>query len=287
MAKRPTPSKTVAAELTVEQMAAGIERLRRRIADLENFDPYSISNRGAPEVSALEKSIEEALERTFGADTTDFHRYSDSRNLDGGGFVIGRPATIAEIHGFLADGRASSLALLKQAVKGLEERVAEWSGPAAATQWAPITKSLSNEVFLVHGHDHEMLQAVARFLEKLKFSVKILHEQPNSGQTIIEKLEAHGSRSDYAVVLITPDDVGGLSDQELRSRARQNVILEWGFFAGLFSRARVCALVKGEVELPSDLHGIGWHPLDGNWKISLAKELAAAGYSIDWNDIMK
>ena len=39
--------------------------------------------------------------------------------------------------------------------------------------------------------------------------------------------------------------------------------------------AKVCALVKGDVELPSDISGIVYIPMDDNgaWKVSLAKEL--------------
>jgi len=40
-------------------------------------------------------------------------------------------------------------------------------------------------------------------------------------------------------------------------RARQNVIFELGFFYGLLGRyeGRVIALRKGDVEIPSDIHG--------------------------------
>lgn len=67
-------------------------------------------------------------------------------------------------------------------------------------------------------------------------------------------------------------------------RARQNVILEWGYFIGTLGRERVCALKKGDVELPSDAIGIVWEPFDdhGAWKTKLAKELAGVGYDIDW-----
>jgi hypothetical protein len=46
-------------------------------------------------------------------------------------------------------------------------------------------------VFVVHGHDGEAKQAVARFLEKLGLSPIILHEQADRGRTIIKKFEHH------------------------------------------------------------------------------------------------
>jgi predicted nucleotide-binding protein len=47
----------------------------------------------------------------------------------------------------------------------------------------------SNKIFIVHGHDEEMKQAVARTVEKIDLKPIILHEQPNKGRTIIEKFE--------------------------------------------------------------------------------------------------
>jgi predicted nucleotide-binding protein len=39
-------------------------------------------------------------------------------------------------------------------------------------------------------------------------------------------------------------------------RARQNVILELGFFWGRLGHERVCCLSMGEMQLPSDMHRI-------------------------------
>ncbi len=145
---------------------------------------------------------------------------------------------------------------------------------------------MSNRVFVVHGHDEEAKQSVARCIEKLGFKAVILHEQPNQGRTIIEKFEDYSDVA-FAVVLLTPDDVGASKDPEgeLRPRARQNVILELGFFLGELGRGRVCALHKGEVEIPSDYRGVLWVPMDegGAWRLDLATEMKAAGLDLDLN----
>ena len=111
----------------------------------------------------------------------------------------------------------------------------------------------------------------------------ILHEQPNQGRTIIEKFEAH-SDVGFAIVLLTPDDLGGQSSNRLLPRARQNVILELGYFIARLGRNRVCALKKDAVELPSDILGVVWLPFDeqGRWRRKLAQELEAANFNIDW-----
>lgn len=151
---------------------------------------------------------------------------------------------------------------------------------------AAISNSATNKIFIVHGHDEGARESVARYLEKLGLSPIILHEQANGGRTIIEKLE-HNSDVDFAVVLLTPDDVGTVATaaDKLNPRARQNVILELGFFAGKLGRSRVCALHKGTVELPSDVLGVVYVGMDiaGGWRLLLAKELREAGFEVDLN----
>jgi len=149
-------------------------------------------------------------------------------------------------------------------------------------------KANNKKVFIVHGHNNEIKLDVARTLEKLGLTPIILHEQPNSGNTIIEKFEEN-SDVGYAVVLLTDDDMGkGKNQENLNLRARQNVILELGFFIGSLSRKRVCPLYTSGVELPSDMSGVVYTEIDkaGNWKIKLAKELKSAGYEIDVNKII-
>ena len=115
----------------------------------------------------------------------------------------------------------------------------------------------------------------------------ILHEQPNKGRTIIEKFEDYAGVG-FAVILLTSDDVGKLNDDgasELKPRARQNVILELGFFLGKLGRQRVCPLVKGNVETPSDYDGVVYTNFDdaGGWQLKLVRELKSAGFNVDAN----
>jgi hypothetical protein len=144
------------------------------------------------------------------------------------------------------------------------------------------TKPVPRKAFLVHGHDDAVREAVARFMEQLGFEVIILHEQANEGRTVIEKIEKHGDVG-FAVVLLTPDDEGCEKGGSPKPRARQNVFLELGYFIGKLGRNRVCALKRGEVEIPSDFHGVVYEAFDsGNgWKLALARELEAAGFEID------
>jgi len=151
-------------------------------------------------------------------------------------------------------------------------------------------ESASKSVFIIHGHDDATKEKVARFIEKLGLDAIILHEQVNKGLTIIEKFEEYSKNASFAIALFTPDDISyplGKDDNK-RPRARQNVVLEMGYFVGSLGRERVCVLYKGDVELPSDILGVVYTQIDENesWKLSLAKELKTAGYSIDLNRLM-
>jgi hypothetical protein len=161
-----------------------------------------------------------------------------------------------------------------------------WYGKTARDSSADQALPPNRKVFVVHGHAG-VEHAVVGFLRKVGLEPIILHEQPNEGRTIIEKFEAH-SDVGFAVVLFTPDDVGGFKDGPQRPRARQNVILELGYFVGRLGRKNVCPLIQGEVELPSDVLGVAWVALDAHdgWHKKLANELRAAGYEFDFNKVL-
>ncbi len=168
-----------------------------------------------------------------------------------------------------------------------EEEEENQTPPSSAAQENKRTNT--NEVFVIHGRDEGTKNTVARFLEQLELNPVILAEQPSRGRTIIEKFEQH-AQVGFAVALLTPDDTGSLQDDSntLNPRARQNVIFELGFFIGKLGRNRVCALIKGEVEIPSDYAGVVYIPLDDRaWKTDLVKELQSAGYNFDADRVLR
>ena len=147
------------------------------------------------------------------------------------------------------------------------------------------------EVFLVHGRDDAAREKVARMLSDFELEVVILAEQPNEGRTVIEKFEQNALDVGFAVVLLTADDVGyyvGDDPSTARYRARQNVILEPGYFLAALGRNRVSALIAPSVEQPSDIHGLVYIPLDPEaaWRLLLARELKAAGLDVDMNRLV-
>lgn len=142
--------------------------------------------------------------------------------------------------------------------------------------------SISDRVFVVHGRDSQAVDQTELLIRRFGLTPIILREAPNAGRTVIEKFEAH-SDVGFAIVLLTPDDVGGLPTAELRPRARQNVIWEWGYLVSKLGRDRVVCLYKGDVEMPSDLHGLMTIHIGDDVRTSseeIRRELNAAGYHI-------
>lgn len=166
-----------------------------------------------------------------------------------------------------------------------------WLGshaPALLQRRTPQTPTVGKSAFVVHGHDELAAKSVADFLRRIQIQAVILHECPNAGRTVIEKFEEHASAVGFAVVILTPDDRGGpvqTQSENYQPRARQNVILELGFFLAALGRSRVCALHTPGVEIPSDYAGVLYIPYapDSDWKLRLAREIKTVGLPCDLN----
>ena len=132
---------------------------------------------------------------------------------------------------------------------------------AKAVGGAKLGKRRGPKAFIVHGHDEAALLSLKNYLQNtLRFPEPIvLREQPSQGRTIIEKFEEVAADVDLVFVLLTPDDsVTGADEKHDQRRARQNVILELGFFLAHFQRrsGRVILLHKGALDIPTDLAGV-------------------------------
>ena len=191
--------------------------------------------------------------------------------------------------------QAQYIKRLEQSASRLQSMISEiedfWPEDIQETNSQQTAKTtelpMGRKVFLIHGRNHGVKNTVARFLERLQLEPVIMMEQPNQGRTVIEKLEDTAD-TDFAVALLTPDDEGGLIGGVQQARSRQNVILELGYSIGRLGRNRVCALVQGDVEIPSDYYGVLYIPFDesGAWQQRLIGELKAAGFSIDTNLVL-
>jgi predicted nucleotide-binding protein len=251
-----------------------LESLRDGFEQLEVLDQS--------ELNSLRGRAQMIIERVFGQGSSYNARITRIRFLPGS-------VPFARTHGGSASaeekqrqqrawlsGQKESVALINTMLEDLELRESE---QVQGGEDPAMPKS--NRVFVMHGHDEGMRESVARVLTTFGLEPVILHEQPDRGRSIIEKFYDY-SDVDFAVVLLSPDDTGyantGGPDMA-QPRARQNVILELGFFLGRLGREKVVALHKENVEILSDFSGVLCQPFisGGDWPYKLTRELRESG----------
>ena len=285
MARRKTNTQPPPVEVrqftNVADIKRGIEKLARRIKDVEGLDPSKVRYNDAL-VENVSSSIRATISQVFGENSPEVEENegllisnvlfpSDTDDEAQENFAGMIPRTVTKLEGLISR---------------LEEEREDLEADQSGTTSSDNSFATSRRVFVVHGRDEAAKGQVRTFLTQLELEPVILDEQPNRGNTIIEKFEKNADVG-FAVVLFTPDDTGGLADSSDKSqpRARQNVIFELGFFVGKLGRANVCLLHKGEVEMMSDYYGVIYVPMDdsGGWQLRLARELNSAGIDVDLN----
>lgn len=255
-----------------------IQRLQKALNAIEGLKQLSSSS---PEFQKWYRNTEIAIVNTFGGNSRNVEDFADIDYIP----LIPLASEKEKRQAYIS-GLNSTIPVLQSMMEEVEEY---WEDDSLTGVLASDRKTSPEQlcdVFIIHGRDDGTKETVARFIEQLGLNPIILHEQPNQGQTIIEKLEQHAEVA-YAIALLTPDDTGGLEgeEQSRKPRARQNVIFEFGYFMGKLGRQRVCALIKENVETPSDYDGVLYIPIDdsGAWKMALVRELKTAGFEVDAN----
>lgn len=255
-------------------------RLRRMLNAVEELKQLP---RNSAEFDKWQRDTKVTISNAF-MDKPDYVKDFDDISYRPGIFMAGMPDS--DYQQAYVNGLETAKSMLKSMIDEIEEYWEDDVQQAINSAGKVSGLETTNEVFIVHGRDDGAKEAVARFLTKLDLKPIVLHEQPNQGRTIIEKFEEY-ARVGFAVVLLTPDDIGALQDQSenLQPRARQNVILELGFFLGKLGRNKTCALRKENVEVPSDYDGVIYISMDshGAWKMELVRELKGAGFNVDAN----
>lgn len=194
-------------------------------------------------------------------------------------FAIENPAAVT------AENSIFSAYLVRRA--SVRRELDEETPPAPAQDVEPLTRAIPqaasadrapNRVFVVHGQNEAARTAIVAFLESLGLVGIVLHEQPNMGRHLLTKFIQEADLVTFAVILMTDDDVGSVKGGKAEPRARQNVILELGYFLAHLGQARVCALITPGLETPSDFDGIVYIRMDdeSRWKQELKRELVAA-----------
>ena len=266
--------------------------LEARIEDVKALDPKAVRH-DDERVYDVGRRIRSTILEVFGEHSREYrdHQYREIAESGSGLVLVTRGSSYSQT----AEDRenqerfARGIPKIVTVLEGLINTVRERTDDVRPAVGAPRAAApVSSNVFIVHGRKEGPREAVARFVERFGLKPIILQEQASGGRTLIEKVEHRSEEVGFAVVLLTAEDLGGLIDDDpktFKPRARQNVILELGYFVGNLGRRHVCVLHEEGVEIPSDFHGVVYVPLDSGetWKLRLAKEMREAGLKIDMN----
>ena len=234
-----------------------IQRLQKALDAIEDLKQLRSSS---PEFQKWRRNTEIAIANTFDEDSRHVRDFTSISYVSP---IVTSGTTESDYQRWYISGLKSAIPILESMIEEVDEYWEDDSLIGVSKSDKKTSPEHLRDVFIIHGRDEGTKETVARFITKLQLNPIILHEQPNQGQTIIEKFERHAEVA-FAIALLTPDDIGSLvgEEQSLKPRARQNVIFELGYFTGKLHRGRVCALTKGNVEIPSDYDGVLYIPFD-------------------------
>ena len=270
--------------MVVQSKTRAKEILQRLLDSIPALHQSSVGSQG---FTKWRRDTRVAIENIFGQDSRQVNEFVriDYSPMS---LSVGENRDIAFRNSYLR-GLAISEAILRSMIDEIDEYWPD-NNQVQNSSATPETQKQTNtnQVFIIHGRDTGTTNTVARFLEKLDLIPKTLQEQPDLGRTIIEKFEEH-AQVDFAIALFTPDDLGGLDGGNQQHRARQNVIFEFGYFIGKYGRDRTRALVKGDIEIPSDYSGVIYISMDdsNDWQTALFRELKNAGFGVDANRLFE
>jgi hypothetical protein len=195
MAKRQTPSLPVSRALSAADKRGAITQLEGRIKDIEAIDISRIQRGDDPAVQTVEARIKSTLASIFGEGSAEYRRLDIAADLDATTYVLtfdGRSTPPAEIQRGVERGKQRATALLQGEIDALRESLEFDTPEPEADASGIVPTAASDDVFIVHGRDDPAKTEVARLIERAGLNAVILHEQPNSGRTIIEKFEDRG-----------------------------------------------------------------------------------------------
>ena len=254
------------------------EKLKSIIDEIDNLIYHHVRS-SFPTFEAWHTKAERFLIKKYGKDSLEHKKFLETHFAPMFWSMNDEDENVRISIQWCADGLNSCKAIFETYL----EDMAEENTPTTQVVSKPASIN-TDKIFIVHGHDGELKQSVARIIEKQGIEALILSEQVNKGRTIIEKFEDY-SDVGGAICLFTADDYGrAKKDAADNTRARQNVVLETGYFMGKLGRDHVVLLADKGIEMPSDLSGIV-RTDTSNWEIDLLKELKAMGYTVDFNKL--
>lgn len=299
--------------LPAAKIQAGIRELNWCKEELEAFDVMSVQDRSDTRISALEVAIDEALLALFDKDSPEFHRFRRSSLVDNACFSLAYPTPIHEIREGLRSGMTDGIERLDDVVEALKQGLeiigasaktaapkqsrlrsitkfmekpfaAAGPEPAAATAHPSSVGSPDKEICIVAtGNGKEHRNAVLDFVAQVDLTP--VPAASSTGEVSLAKLRT----VNFAVVLLTPDDIRTLNDPQsspdFQPGPAQEILFQLGFVVGALGPDRVCALLVEETEVYMGQYEFSVTSMDRaeGWKLDLAKKMKSAGVPIDLN----
>ena len=255
------------------------EKLKGIIDEIDNLISHHVCS-SAPAFEAWHTKAERFLIKKYGKGSLEHQKFLDTYFAPLVWYGEDEEQDIRDSIKWCADGLRSCKAVFETYLEDIAEESQSATNVKCTSKQGNMAK-----IFIVHGHDGELKQSVARIIEKQGLKAIILSEQANKGRTIIEKFEDY-SDVGGAICLFTADDYGrAKNDTTDNIRARQNVVLETGYFMGKLGRENVVLLADKGIEMPSDLSGVVYTDTT-SWQFDLLKELSAIGYKVDLNKLL-
>lgn len=264
--------------------------LRELDESIKEIDSLRDLNHAASKFQLWKKRAENLLIRGLGEDSTQVDDFTSIQFYDP--FADRASNDAWDVDDFSYDAVTDFQDGLNSAqteLLAIKEDVEKHIGVSLAENNSSATNLLhSKKVFIVHGHDETLRVKVESALHKLGLEPIVLRNQPNRFRTILEKFEDYADVG-FAVILLTSDDKGydKAKPGTEKGRARQNVVLELGYFLGKLGRNQLMAISDPDVELPGDISGVIYTDPrnDIQWQAELVRELRAAGYEVDSNKL--
>lgn len=265
-----------------------LELLKKRIEELDSLPPRTADNDDLSEFITWKTNTTSTINNIFNdSKYLDFKKISYSLSMWSSGMA---DSVYIDAHN---DGLKKAKSFLSAYIKEIEDfweddNIVVTQQPKKIIKQPTLPQAIkekSKDIFIVHGHDDGLVAKVQLFLNKIGLNGIVLHEQANLGKVILEKLEYY-TNVDFAIVLYTPCDLGkAKEDEELKARARQNVVFEHGYLMGKLGRKNVTFLVDAEIETPGDISGAVYSSVSNHWQFEILKELKAVGYNVDANNL--
>ena len=124
-----------------------LPKLKRRLEELQAFDPNSVKERSDPRIDVLRKKIDDTLVEIFGNDTADYFRYR-VHELDTAGHSYVHPTPLPEVRNGLRRGVSNAIATLTTVVDLFGEKLADLAEtPSSRARRAFDSLNLHPEIY--------------------------------------------------------------------------------------------------------------------------------------------